>query len=111
MRPRRALPAFAAAGLIAASQLAAAQPAAAAALSCSVDYSVTNQWDTGFGANVTVKNVGTAAISGWNVTWTYQDGQRITQLWNGVPTQNGTAVSVKNVDWNANIPAAGSAQF
>ncbi|KAA2252241.1 cellulose 1,4-beta-cellobiosidase [Solihabitans fulvus] len=111
MRFRRVLPAFVAAGLIAVGQLAAAQPAAPAALSCSVDYALTNQWDTGFGANVTIKNVGSAAINGWTLAWTFPDGQRITQLWNGVPTQNGAAVSVRNADWNANIPAAGSVQF
>jgi glycosyl hydrolase family 48/cellulose binding protein with CBM2 domain/Big-like domain-containing protein len=110
MRPRRALPAFVAAGLIAASQLVAAQPAVQA-VSCSVDYSITNQWDTGFGASVTVKNVGTDPINGWNLTWTFPDGQGISQLWNGVPSQNGASVSVRNVDWNANIPAAGSANF
>ncbi|MEV4313687.1 glycoside hydrolase family 48 protein [Actinocrispum sp. NPDC049592] len=110
MRPKRALPAFVAVGLIAASQPAVAQPAVLA-VSCTVDYSVTSQWDTGFGASVTIKNVGTDAINGWTLTWTFQDGQRITQLWNGVPSQNGASVSVRNVDWNANIPANGSAAF
>jgi hypothetical protein len=110
MRPKRALPAFVSAGLIVASQLVAAQPAAAA-VACTVDYSVTSQWDTGFGANVTIKNAGTEAINGWNLTWTFADGQRITQLWNGTYSQNTAAVSVRNVDWNANIPVNGSAAF
>jgi len=110
MRPKRALTAFAAAGLMVAAQVAAAQPAAAA-VSCTVDYSVTSQWDTGFGASVTIKNAGSDPINGWNLGWAYVDGQKITQLWNGTYTQTGATVSVRNLNWNANIPAAGSVNF
>ncbi|MFD1051100.1 cellulose binding domain-containing protein, partial [Kibdelosporangium lantanae] len=110
MRPKRALPAFLAVGLIAAGQLVTAQTAAAA-VSCTVDYSVTSQWDTGFGASVTIKNPGTDVINGWNLTWTFPDGQKITQLWNGTYTQTNAAVSVRNMSYNGTIPAAGSVNF
>jgi hypothetical protein len=110
MRLRRALPALVAAALMTASNLAAAQPAIAA-VSCTVDYSVTNEWDVGFGANVTIRNVGTDSIDGWNLTWTFPDGQRVTQLWNGTFTQTNAAVSVRNLDYNRLIPAAGNVQF
>jgi hypothetical protein len=110
MRPRRALPALVAAALVATTPAAVAQPAVLA-VSCTVEYSLTNEWSTGFGANVTLKNVGTDPIDGWNLTWTFLDGQRVTQLWNGVPTQTNAAVSVRNADYNRVVPAAGSVQF
>jgi hypothetical protein len=110
MRFRRALPALVAAALMLTSNLAAAQPAALA-VSCTVDYTVTNEWNNGFGATATIKNPGTDPIDGWDLTWTFPDGQRITQLWNGTHTQTNAAVSVRNLSWNRLIPAAGSVQF
>jgi hypothetical protein len=110
MRSRRALPALVAAALMAVSHVAAAQPVVQA-VSCTVEYKVTSEWNTGFGATATIKNLGTDPIDGWDVTWTYADGQRITQLWNGAHTQTGAAVSVRNLSWNRVVPAAGSVQF
>ncbi|ANN18052.1 cellulose 1,4-beta-cellobiosidase [Amycolatopsis orientalis] len=110
MRSRRALPALLLTVLLPVALMTAAQPAAAA-VSCTAEYGVTNEWDTGFGATVTIRNPGTEPINGWDLTWTFADGQRISQLWNGVLTQTGAAVSVRNVDWNRTIPVGGSAQF
>lgn len=110
MRSRRALPVLTSVALLSAALITAAQPAAAA-VSCAAEYTVTNEWNTGFGAAVTIRNPGTETITGWELTWTFADGQRITQLWNGVPSQTGAAVSVRNVDWNRTIPVGGSVQF
>ena len=85
--------------------------AAAADVSCTVGYAVTNEWNTGFGATVAVRNEGATAIPDWNLTWTFADGQRITQLWNGSHTQNGGAVSVRGADWNRTIAAGAIAEF
>jgi cellulase/cellobiase CelA1 len=75
-----------------------------------VGYAVSAQWPGGFGANVTVTNLG-AALNGWTLTWTFSSGQTITQLWNGSVTQSGANVSVKDAGWNASIPTAGTASF
>src|SRR5262245_11640620 len=64
---------------------------AQAATGCRVDYSVTNQWSGGFGANVNVTNLGDP-INGWRLTWSFAAGQTITQLWNGSVTQSGAQV-------------------
>ncbi|WP_344043400.1 cellulose binding domain-containing protein, partial [Saccharothrix xinjiangensis] len=48
-----------------------------AAVGCRVDYSVTNQWQGGFGANVTVTNLGDA-LSGWTLEWSFTAGQQVT---------------------------------
>ena len=47
--------------------------ASAAAVGCRVDYQITNQWQGGFGANVTVTNLGDP-VNGWALTWSYAAG-------------------------------------
>ena len=83
-------------------------PAAQAqTVSCAVTYNILNDWGSGFTADVTIKNNGTAAINGWTLTWTFPGNQTITNLWNGTYTQSGASVSVKNMSYNATIGANG----
>ncbi len=70
-------------------------------------YTVTNSWPGGFQGQVTV-TAGSAPINGWTVTWTFPNGQTITQLWNGSFTQSGATVSVTNAAYNGAL-AAGTA--
>src|SRR5581483_8405578 len=70
---------------------------------CSIHYAITNQWSGGFGASVTIMNTGSTAINGWTLTWTFANGQAITQLWNGNSTQSGSNVSVTNAPYNGTI--------
>ncbi|MFG1917814.1 cellulose binding domain-containing protein [Micromonospora sp. NPDC048898] len=84
--------------------------ASAAAVGCRVDYQITNQWQGGFGANVTVTNLGDP-VNGWALTWSYAAGQQVTQAWNAVVTQAGAQVTARNVDHNAGIAANGTAAF
>ncbi len=78
---------------------------------CSVQYAITNQWPGGFGANVTLTNTGSSAINGWTLTWTFANGQTITQLWNGTVTQSGSNVSVINASYNGTIAPGGNTNF
>ncbi len=75
---------------------------------CGATYTITNQWGGGFQGEVTVKNTGTAPISGWTVTWTFADGQQVTQAWGGKATQSGASVTVKNENWNGSLGAGAS---
>jgi Cellulose binding domain/Cellulase (glycosyl hydrolase family 5) len=70
---------------------------------CSASYSVTNQWTGGFQAEVTVRNGGTTALAGWTVTWTFANGQSISQLWNGTLTTSGSSNTVRSLSWNGNL--------
>ena len=78
---------------------------------CTADYRVTGQWHDGFQGEVTVRNATTSALSGWTVTFTFDGGQRISQAWNATVTQNGAAVSARNVGWNGVLAPGGSATF
>jgi alpha-galactosidase len=74
---------------------------------CQVRYQVTGQWTGGFQADVTVRNTGTAPINGWNLRWSFADGQQITQAWGASYSQSGSQVTAVNATWNATIaPAA-----
>jgi len=86
------------------------QPVAAQQVACSVTYEVTNQWPGGFGANVTINNLG-APINGWTLTWSFTAGQTVTQIWNGTVNQSGSQVTVQNAPYNASIPSGGSVSF
>jgi xyloglucan-specific exo-beta-1,4-glucanase len=79
--------------------------------SCTAAYTVTNQWQGGFQAGVKVGNTGTAPVTGWTVTWSFTDGQRVTQAWNAQVTQTGTAFSAADAGWNKTIAPGGSADF
>jgi arabinoxylan arabinofuranohydrolase len=74
---------------------------------CSVSYSQ-NDWGSGASVSITIKNNGATAINGWTLAWSFAGNQKITNLWNGTYTQNGTAVTVKNAPYNGTIPARGS---
>lgn len=79
-------------------------PTSSTGSSCSVHYAITNQWNTGFGASFTITNTGSTAINGWNLTFSFANGQTITQLWNGTYTQSGAAVTISSVAYNGSIP-------
>jgi len=75
--------------------------------SCHIGYTVTNQWSTGFQVALSINNTGTAPISGWTLTWSFANGQTVTQSWNAAVSQSGPNVSVKDMGYNASIPAGG----
>jgi hypothetical protein len=83
---------------------------AQAATGCRVDYAVSSSWTGGFGANVTITNLGDP-ISSWTLTWSFGAGQTITQLWNGSFTQSGSQVAVTNASYNGSIGTGASTAF
>ena len=69
-----------------------------------MSYAIVNQWNTGFQVNLSIRNIGSSAITGWTLTWTFPNGQTIGQLWNAAFTQSGPNVTVSsNQSWNATI--------
>ncbi|MCX5052756.1 MULTISPECIES: glycoside hydrolase family 6 protein [unclassified Streptomyces] len=84
--------------------------AGVAAVPCTVDYKVQNQWDTGFTAAVTVTNNG-AAKSSWSVKWSYAGNQKVTSGWNAKVSQSGADVTAANETYNAALATGGSVSF
>lgn len=89
---------------------AAVTAPAQAAAGCQVAYSVSSQWPGGFGANVTVTNLG-SPVSSWTLGWSFTAGQTITQLWNGSYTQSGAQVTVTSAGYNGSVATGGTAAF
>ena len=87
--------------------LAGAAPASAAT-GCSVAYSVTSQWSTGFGVAITVTNLG-SSLTSWTLGYSYAGNQQLSQGWNGTWSQAGQNVTVANASWNGSLATGGSA--
>ncbi len=81
-----------------------------ASAGCSATYRPVNQWAGGFQADVIVK-AGSSAIRSWTVTWTWPNGQRLTNHWNASATQSGSQVTARNLSWNGSLVAGGSTTF
>ena len=75
---------------------------------CSVAYTVVGQWGGAFQGEIKITNTSGTTITGWTLAFSFPNGQVITQMWGGVPTQNGANVTVvPPVDWNRVIGANG----
>ncbi|MFI8889851.1 glycoside hydrolase family 6 protein [Streptomyces paradoxus] len=82
----------------------------AAAVPCTVDYKIQNQWSTGFTAAVTITN-NSAAKSSWSLKWSYAGDQKVTSGWNAKLSQSGAAVTAANESYNAQLATGGSVSF
>jgi hypothetical protein len=71
---------------------------------CSVKNTLVSSWPGGYQASMNVTNTGTTPINGWTLRFQFASGQTITQLWNGVASQNGPNVTVNNANYNVSIP-------
>ncbi|MGV9372232.1 rhamnogalacturonan lyase family protein [Micromonospora tulbaghiae] len=109
--PRRRIALLAAASAVTLSAGAlTTMTAAAAAVACRVDYRITNQWSGGFGADVTVTNLGDP-VNGWTLGWSFAAGQQVVQAWNATVSQSGAQVSARDAGYNAAIGTGGTANF
>jgi endo-1,4-beta-xylanase len=73
---------------------------------CTVVYSV-NGWNTGFTANITITNQG-SATNGWTLKYSYAGDQKLTQGWSGTWSQSGKDVTVTNASWNGTLATGAS---
>jgi alpha-L-fucosidase 2 len=73
-------------------------------------YAVTSSWSGGFQAEVTV-TAGATAIKGWTVSWTFPNGQVISQVWSGTHTQSGSSVTVTNAAYNGALAPGAATTF
>jgi uncharacterized membrane protein len=83
-------------------------PSIYAQTACNVVYTISPQNSSAFGAAITIQNTGTTALNSWTLTWTFANGQTVSSLWNGVETQSGANVTVKNESYNGSIAAGGT---
>jgi mannan endo-1,4-beta-mannosidase len=77
---------------------------------CTATYAVTGQWPGGFQGDVKV-TAGSAAIKGWTVTWTYADGQTVSNAWGATVTSSGSTVTARNAAWNGSLSTGAGTSF
>jgi chitin-binding protein len=77
---------------------------------CTATFQASSTWNGGYNATVTVRNTGTAAISGWTVTMN-MGSSTITSLWSGVNTGTTGTVTVRNANYNGSVAANASTSF
>ncbi|MFC7986110.1 cellulase family glycosylhydrolase [Streptomyces sp. NPDC057336] len=75
---------------------------------CAVTYRVVGEWPGGFQGEIAVRNTGTAPLGPWTLDFTFPDGQTVTSMWGGTPTQTGGEVSVTPAPYTATVPAGGT---
>jgi len=73
-------------------------------------YIVSNEWNSGFTAAIRIRNNGTSAINGWNVSWSYTDGSRMTSSWNAT-ISGSNPYTATNLGWNGTIQPGQSIEF
>lgn len=84
--------------------------ASAAAVGCRVSYTISSQWQGGFGASVAITNLGDP-VNGWTLRWSFGAGQTVTQAWNATVTQSGTAVTAVSMSYNSALATGASVSF
>ncbi|GAA3834225.1 hypothetical protein GCM10022226_64460 [Sphaerisporangium flaviroseum] len=85
--------------VLAAIGLIAGPTSANAAVACEVTYAKAWEGGTGFGGNITIKNLGDPLTS-WSLTFTFPGTQRVTQGWTAEWSQSGANVTARNLSYN-----------
>ncbi|MBS0262864.1 MAG: cellulose binding domain-containing protein [Planctomycetes bacterium] len=76
----------------------------------SVGWSITNDWGTGFQAQVQLNNSQTTSVSNWQLAFDY--APNISSIWDAViVSHTGSHYVIKGATWNSNLPAAGNVTF
>jgi lysophospholipase L1-like esterase len=78
---------------------------------CAATYRTVGSWGTGLQGEVTVRNSGSQALTGWTVAMTLGGGQTVGNMWGGTPSANGGTISVANASYNGSVPGGASATF
>ncbi|MHC3467969.1 cellulase family glycosylhydrolase [Streptomyces sp. 7R007] len=81
--------------------------AKAPVLACSVGYRIVGEWPGGFQGEITIGNTGATAINGWTLAFAFADGQTVSTMWGGTPSQSGGAVTVTPASYTSSIAAGG----
>jgi len=75
-----------------------------------VNYSVVNDWGSGFQASLQIKNDSGAPIQDWKLEFDY--ASKINSIWESkLISQVGNHYTIGNAGWNATIPNGGSVTF
>lgn len=78
---------------------------------CMATYKVSSTWQGGFQGEVTIMNHGSSPFSGWTASWTWPNGQAISQIWGATQSSSGSTVTATNVGYNGTVAPNGTTTF
>lgn len=79
-------------------------------VSAACEYEVTNAWGSGFTAAIRITNTTANTINGWDVSWQYSGGSRVTNLWNAT-LSGSNPYTATDIGWNGSIQPGQSVEF
>jgi hypothetical protein len=68
-----------------------------------VTYTVVNQWQGGFQSALTISNTGSTNLNGWSLTFSFANGQQISQSWNATYVQSGNLATLTNASYDGTL--------
>lgn len=77
---------------------------------CTAQFRTVSSWQGGYQAEVTVKNTGSAALTGWSVAWD-PAGSTVASLWNGLLTTAQDRATVRNAAFNGSLLPGATTSF
>ena len=77
---------------------------------CTAVFTVQDQWNGGFVANVNV-TAGSTSLNGWTVTLNLPSGVSVSNIWNGVSTGSSGIITVRNEHYNGQVGAGQTTSF
>jgi hypothetical protein len=86
----------------------AIRPAADSAGALTASYQAQSSWGTGYTGQYTITNGGSAAVSGWTLSFRLPSGTSVSSLWNGSYAVSGGTVTVTADSWAAGIAPGGT---
>lgn len=72
-----------------------------------VQYSVSNQWNSGYNLDVKLTNTGNVAVNQWTVSWQLNPGESLANYWNANCSLSSGKVSCTNVSYNNLLAPSG----
>jgi hypothetical protein len=72
---------------------------------CTVVYTVTNDWGGGFGGTIAITNTGTAPVTNWSLSYGWPGNQQVSSGWGGTFAQSGNVVTVTAPGYAADLAA------
>jgi hypothetical protein len=68
-------------------------------------------WNSGYGADVTIRNSGDAPATGWAVEFDLPTGTTVTSSWSATRTSSGNHYRFASLSWNGTVAPGGTASF
>ncbi|GAB1643648.1 cellulose binding domain-containing protein [Krasilnikovia sp. MM14-A1259] len=91
--------------------VAATNPATPTAGKLTATFKTDSDWGTGYQARYTIKNAGSAAVTGWQLNFALPSSAKLGTFWDTAITTSGASSTATNKAYNATIPAGGTVEF